>query len=93
MDVQGTDRQILKLLERATPVPGTSPPVYMVDGILIGYDKLKQIKIIAAEHQLEPLDPDEPQQAKPLESITSAYLKLRDKIVALIYHPDVAAEN
>jgi hypothetical protein len=93
VDVQETDRQILQLLEGAMPVPGTSPPVYMVDGVLIGYDKLKQIKIIATEHELEPLAPSEPWHLKPFEPITSACIKLKDKLVALIHHSDFAAKN
>jgi hypothetical protein len=43
-----TDRAELEnLLQKLTPVPGTQPPVYMFGSILIGYDKLEQIKVLA----------------------------------------------
>jgi hypothetical protein len=39
-------RELEALLEKAEPVPGTYPPVYIIDGKLIGYDKLEQMYVI-----------------------------------------------
>ena len=40
--------ELENLLQKLTPVPGTQPPVYMFGSILIGYDKLEQIKVLAS---------------------------------------------
>jgi hypothetical protein len=40
--------ELERLLRESKPVPGTYPPVYMFGSVLIGYDKLEQIKILTA---------------------------------------------
>jgi len=46
--------ELENLLQKLTPVPGTCPPVYMFGSILIGYDRLEQIKVLA-EAKSEPV--------------------------------------
>jgi hypothetical protein len=39
---------LVQLLQELEPIQGTFPPVYMLGDILIGYDKLEQLTILAA---------------------------------------------
>ena len=38
-----------QLIQNLEPVPGTLPPVYLHEHVLIGYDKDGQVKIIATK--------------------------------------------
>jgi hypothetical protein len=49
MDYQQNELGLRQLLRGLESVPDTHPPIYMLDGILIGYDKLDRIAVIAAE--------------------------------------------
>ncbi|HEX9921599.1 MAG TPA: hypothetical protein VGD99_02960 [Anaerolineae bacterium] len=44
-------RELEALLEKAEPVPGTYPPVYIIDDKLIGYDKLEQMYVIETKNE------------------------------------------
>ena len=44
---------LTELFQDLKPVPYTAPPVYMLDEVLIGYDKLEQIRVIAAQNHPE----------------------------------------
>ncbi len=48
MTYQDNEEGLVQLLQEVEYVPGTFPPVYRLGGVLIGYDKLEKIKVIAA---------------------------------------------
>jgi hypothetical protein len=48
MSYQDNELGLVQMFQELHPVPGTFPPVYMLDDVLIGYDKLEQLRIIAA---------------------------------------------
>ena len=50
MNYQNDESGLAELFQDLKPVPDTAPPVYMLDEVLIGYDKLEQIGVIAAQH-------------------------------------------
>lgn len=78
MKLQGKEGELLKLVEQAEPVPGTFPPVYMLDGVLIGYDKLEQVRVIAQEKD----DPGEVtyRLKNPLGALWNSFAKFRSKL-------------
>jgi hypothetical protein len=39
--------ELERVIQGLKPVPGTFPPVYMCGNVLIGYDKLEQVRILA----------------------------------------------
>jgi hypothetical protein len=49
---------LVQLLQELEPIRGTFPPVYMLGEVLIGYDKLEQLTILAARHN-EPTSSEE----------------------------------
>jgi hypothetical protein len=51
MNYEDTERELAQLFHDIQYIEGTFPPVYLVDDVLIGYDKLEQIKVIAIENQ------------------------------------------
>lgn len=56
MNYADTERELTKLFHDIQYIKGTFPPVYLVEDILIGYDKLEQIKVIARKNQPTPQD-------------------------------------
>ena len=56
MNYEDTERELAQLFHDIHYIEGTFPPVYLVDDVLIGYDKLEQIKVLAIENQLGPTD-------------------------------------
>ncbi len=46
MDYRNNEQGLVQLLQKLEYVQGTFPPVYMLGGVLIGYDKLEQIKVL-----------------------------------------------
>ncbi len=46
MDYRNNEQGLMQLLQKLEYVQGTFPPVYMLDGVLIGYDKLERIRVI-----------------------------------------------
>jgi hypothetical protein len=61
MNFQDYERGLMELFQGVQYISGTFPPVYMLDGMLISYDKLGQLKIIdSSPVQPQPLlqEPD-----------------------------------
>lgn len=56
MKYQDDEQGLAQLFQDVEYIEGTFPPVYLVDDVLIGYDKLEQIKVIAAKNQTAPGD-------------------------------------
>lgn len=46
MNFQDYERGLMELFQGVQYISGTFPPVYMLDGMLISYDKLGQLQII-----------------------------------------------
>jgi hypothetical protein len=44
---------LAQLFQELEPVQGTFPPVYMLGDILIGYNKLEELTVLAARHEAE----------------------------------------
>jgi hypothetical protein len=63
MNYRSNEQALVQLLQKLEYVQGTFPPVYIVDGVLIGYDKLQRIKVLG-DHQPEPapLEDTQPDQ-------------------------------
>jgi hypothetical protein len=51
MNYEDTERELAQLFHEIQYIEGTFPPVYLVEDVLIGYDKLEQIKVLAIENQ------------------------------------------
>jgi hypothetical protein len=47
MDYKTNELGLTELFQRLEVVPNTLPPVYMLDDILIGYDRAEKIRVIA----------------------------------------------
>jgi hypothetical protein len=60
MNYRSNEQALVQLLQKLEYVHGTFPPVYIVDGVLIGYDKLQQIKVLGDRHP-EPATSEETQ--------------------------------
>lgn len=56
MNYENNERELTKLFQDIQYVKGTFPPVYLIEDVLIGYDKLEQIKVLAIENQPTPRD-------------------------------------
>ncbi len=46
MNYRNNEQELVQLLQKLEYVQGTFPPVYMMGGVLIGYDKLERIRIV-----------------------------------------------
>ncbi|MCB0163156.1 MAG: hypothetical protein KDI79_02945 [Anaerolineae bacterium] len=51
MNYKDNELGLTELLQGLELIPQTSPPVYILNNILIGYDKSERIKIIAGRRQ------------------------------------------
>ena len=54
MNYEDTERELAQLFHDIRYIEGTFPPVYLIEDVLIGYDKLEQIKVLAIENQPAP---------------------------------------
>ena len=45
--IERNKAELERVIQGLKPVPGTFPPVYMFGNVLIGYDKLEQVRILA----------------------------------------------
>lgn len=51
MTYQNNEEGLVQLLQEVEYVPGTFPPVYRLGGVLIGYDKLEKLRVLAAANK------------------------------------------
>jgi len=53
MSYQDDELGLVQLFRELEPVQGTFPPVYMLGDVLIGYNKLEQLTVLASRHEAE----------------------------------------
>ncbi len=82
MNDRENKRELVELLGKAVCVPDTSPPVYMLEGVLIGYDKLERMKIIATPSKSK-AKPVENKQKNPLGILVGVFARVRMKLAAI----------
>lgn len=58
MNYKDNELGLTQLLQGLEFVPQTSPPVYILNNILIGYDRSERIKIIAGRREPPPVRSD-----------------------------------
>ncbi len=85
MNDRENKRELVELLGKAVYVPDTSPPVYMLDGVLIGYDKLERMKIIAATSKSK-AEPVENKPKNPLGVLVGVFARVGMKLAAMKHH-------
>jgi hypothetical protein len=73
MNFQDYERGLMELFQGVQYVPGTFPPVYLLDGMLISYNKLGQLQITDAS----------PVQPVPLTQPSNKLSKLIRSIICL----------
>jgi hypothetical protein len=56
MNYQNDAQELARLFQDVEYIKGTFPPVYLVGDMLIGYDKLEQIRVIAVKNPPVPGD-------------------------------------
>ncbi len=85
MNDRENKRELVELLEKAVYVPDTSPPVYMLDGVLIGYDKLERMQIIATPSKSK-AKPVENKRKNPLGVLVGVFARVGMKLATLKHH-------
>ncbi len=85
MNDRENKRELMELLDKAVYVPDTSPPVYMLDGVLIGYDKLERMKIIAATSKSK-TEPVENKRKNTLGVLVGVFARVRMKLATMKHH-------
>lgn len=48
IDYHDNEAGLVQLFQKLEPIQGTFPPVYMLDDMIIGYDKLEKLTVLAA---------------------------------------------
>ncbi len=82
MDDRENKHELVELMGKAVYVPDTSPPVYMLDGVLIGYDKLERMKIIAATNKSK-VEPVENKRKEHLGILVEVFARVRMKLATM----------
>ena len=82
---QENKRELVELLGEAVYVPDTSPPVYMLDGVLIGYDKLEQMRVIATTSKRE-AEPVENRPKNPFGVLARVFARAGMKLATMRNH-------
>lgn len=58
MNYKDNELGLTQLLQGLELVPQTSPPVYILNNLIIGYDRSERIKIIAGRREPLPVKPN-----------------------------------
>lgn len=52
MNYQSNESALAQLFQKLRVIPGTLPPVYILNDVLIGYDRLENVRIIAGPEKI-----------------------------------------